>query len=49
MDPDIDFNEVARHYLWWNDKIIINNMSVYYKLWGSKGIMFSNDLLHESG
>ena len=48
-DPNIDFNQIARNYLWWSDKIIIGNKSVNYKHWRDKGILFINDLLNETG
>ena len=47
-DPNIDFNLVARNYLWWNDKIVIGNKPVNYRHWQDKSIMFVNDLLNEN-
>lgn len=48
-DPDMDFNVIARNYLWWNDKIIVGNNSINYKHWKDKGIIFINDLLNDKG
>ena len=49
MTPNIDFNRIARNYIWWNDKIIFGNKSVNYRQWRDKGILFINDLLNEQG
>ena len=35
-DTNIDFNQIVRNYLWWNDKIIIGNKSVNYRHWRDK-------------
>jgi hypothetical protein len=48
-DPNLDYNCIARNYLWWNDKIKIGNKSVHYRHWMNKGIYFVNDLLNEDG
>jgi hypothetical protein len=45
----LDFNSIARNYLWWNDKIIVGNQFVKYKHWYNKGVVFVNDLLKENG
>ena len=46
---DLDFNRIAKQYLWWNDKIKIGNKSVGYRHWIKKGVMFVNDLLNNNG
>lgn len=48
-DPNLDYNSIARNYLWWNDKITVGNQSVRYKHWYVKGVVFINDLLKSNG
>jgi hypothetical protein len=48
-DNNLDFNCIARNYLWWNDKIRVGNQSVKYTHWYNKGVVFVNDLLKPSG
>ena len=46
---NLDFNRIAKQYLWWNDKIKIGNKVVKYGHWIKRGVMFVNDLLNTDG
>jgi len=48
-NQNVDYNSIARQYLWWNDKIIINRKSIHYKHWSANGVRFVKDLLDENG
>ena len=46
---NLDFNRIAKQYLWWNDKIKIGGKPVCYANWKKRGVLFINDLLNENG
>ncbi len=48
-NDDLDFNRIAKQYLWWNDKIKVGNKSVKYANWEERGVRFVNDLLNDNG
>jgi len=48
-NDDLDFNSIAKQYLWWNDKIKIGNKTVRYRHWINSGVLYVNDLLNKNG
>ena len=48
-NDNLDFNRIAKQYLWWNDKIKIGGRSVKYIHWKERGVVFINDLLKDNG
>ena len=45
----LDMQEFQMECLWFNDKILKNNKSVYYKNWDQKGIRYITDLIDADG